>query len=294
MAALKAKGHVCIGIEKRIPLQGGLGGASSNAVAAMLAIERALKKSLAGKDRFRIASEVGSDLPLFFVGGSILGVGRGEEVYPLPDLPATACVIATPEIGVSTPQAFRDWDEAIEDGRGAGAKTRMSRTTRSGESISDGSAQNRTAEGGRPHGDRVKLTSPSTSDRMNQFSRTVAAWLSGYSGKRGLPTSGVPARGRGRAEILLLDLVQTGIENDFEKVVFPKYPELKEVKTVLRQAGAFYASLSGSGSAVYGIFGDAEQAEKGASALRKRGIPAAVTSTLTRRQYWKKFLVSSF
>src|SRR4029077_4834062 len=98
MGALKARGRVVIEIEKRLPVQGGLGGASGNAVAALLALELALKKNLSGPEKLKIAAEVGSDLPLFLVGGTVLGVGRGEEVYPLPDLPAVPCVIATPEI----------------------------------------------------------------------------------------------------------------------------------------------------------------------------------------------------
>src|SRR5262249_27551945 len=88
MVALRAKGRVVIEIEKRLPVQGGLGGASGNAVAALIALEQALKKSLAPAERLRIAAEVGSDLPLFLVGGTVLGVGRGEQVYPLPDFPA--------------------------------------------------------------------------------------------------------------------------------------------------------------------------------------------------------------
>ena len=67
----------------------------------------------------RIAGEVGSDVPLFLVGGSVLGVGRGEQVYPLQDLPVTACVVVTPEVGVSTPKAFAEWDRLGGDG-GAG------------------------------------------------------------------------------------------------------------------------------------------------------------------------------
>ncbi len=96
------------------------------------------------------------------------------------------------------------------------------------------------------------------------------------------------SKGRGRAETPLLDLVRTGIENDFERVVFPKYPELREVKRVLERAGALYASLSGSGSATYGLFASRAAAEKAAARLRKDGIPATATTTLTRPQYWKK------
>jgi 4-diphosphocytidyl-2-C-methyl-D-erythritol kinase len=99
LGALKIKSRVVVEIEKRLPVQGGLGGASANAVAALLGLERALKKSLGAAERLRIAAEVGSDLPLFLVGGTVLGVGRGEQVYPLQDLPAMACVVVTPEVG---------------------------------------------------------------------------------------------------------------------------------------------------------------------------------------------------
>src|SRR3974390_1481405 len=108
VAALRAKGRVIIEIEKRLPVQGGLGGASANAVATLLGLERAVKKVLPAEERLRIAAEVGSDLPLFLVGGTVLGVGRGEQVYPLPDLPAIPCVVVTPEVGVSTPKAFAE------------------------------------------------------------------------------------------------------------------------------------------------------------------------------------------
>ena len=116
MAALQARGRVTITIDKRLPVQGGLGAGSGNAVATLLALERALKKKLPGAERLRIAAEVGSDLPLFLVGGTVLGVGHGEEVYPLPDLPSVCCVVATPEIGVSTPKAFADWDAMMSEG----------------------------------------------------------------------------------------------------------------------------------------------------------------------------------
>ena len=124
---------------------------------------------------------------------------------------------------------------------------------------------------------------------MIEFGRAVSAWLSGQ------PLSGVPVKkGRGRAETSLLDLVRTGIENDFEQVVFPKYPELREVKSVLERAGAFYASLSGSGSALYGLFRSRAAGQKAAARLQRDGVPAVATTTLTRRQYWRKFPVSGF
>src|SRR5882672_536699 len=106
MEQVDAAGRVVIEIEKKLPVQGGLGAGSSNAVATMIGLERALKKRLTQPARLRIASAVGSDLPLFVVGGTVLGVGRGEEVYPLADIGSTAMVIVTPEVGVSTPRAF--------------------------------------------------------------------------------------------------------------------------------------------------------------------------------------------
>src|SRR5258705_3246988 len=116
MTALDAKGRVILEIEKRLPVQGGLGGASGNAVAALLGLEIALRKSVPPPERLTIAAQVGSDVPLFLVGGTVLGVSRGEDVYPLPDLAVTPCVIVTPEIGVSTPRAFADWDALMDAG----------------------------------------------------------------------------------------------------------------------------------------------------------------------------------
>ena len=137
-----------------------------------------------------------------------------------------------------------------------------------------------------------KLTPPAHSDRMIVCSREISAWLSAGPGTIGRRRSGVSARGGGRAETLQLDLVRTGIENDFEKVVFPQYPELCEVKSVLERAGAQFASLSGSGSAIYGLFESREKASAAAKKLVRAGTRAVVTSTLTRRQYWKRLQIS--
>ena len=250
MAALRAKGRVVIEIEKRLPIQGGLGGASANAVASLLALELAVRKPISPAERLRIAAEVGSDLPLFLVGGAVLGVGRGEQVYPLPDLPATACVVITPEIGVSTPKAFAEWDRTLQS--------------------------------------RAKLTASHASDRMNELGGGLSAWLSElYSSA---PSSFVERRGRAGNPLLRLD--RAGIENDFEQVVFPEYPKLGEAKRALVRAGAKYASLSGSGSTLYGLFAARKDAVLAANRLRKAGWAAQTTSTLTRAAYWRRVFAS--
>jgi len=243
LSALKIKKRVVLEIEKSLPVQGGLGGASANAVATLVGLERAVGKKVAPAERFRIAAEVGSDLPLFLVGGTVLGSGRGEQVFPLPDLPPIACVVVTPKVGVSTPGAFAAWDRLQAAQAGS------------------------------------KLTVDAGSDRMIELGRALSAWLSELY-------SGAPIRGR--AENPLLALVRAGIENDFEQVVFPEYPELGEGKRALLRAGAKYASLSGSGSTLYGLFASKTGAMRAAAALAKQGWAVEATTTLPRRAYWKR------
>ena len=313
MRALGAKGRVVIDIEKRLPVQGGLGGASSNAVAALLGLERVLKKALPVAEKLRIAAEVGSDLPLFLVGGTVLGVGRGEQAYPLEDLPAIACVVVTPEVRVSTPKAFAEWDRVCARGlkpesfEEANAALKRRSSTAGGESADRATAELRSAgqpgaavftrtwtgEGARPHVNKnhtsksktyAELTASPGSDRMDELGRGLSAWLSKSSSSA---PSDFLARG-GRAENSLLWLVRAGIENDFERVVFPEYPELSDGKSALLRAGAKYASLSGSGSTLYGLFASREAAARAAIRLRKLGWAAQATVTLTRRRYWRR------
>ncbi len=202
----------------------------------------------------RIAAEVGSDVPLFLIGGTVLGIGRGEEVYPLPDLPTMDVVVVTPPISVSTPKAFAQWDTLAA----------------------------------RP----AELTGAGAAGTINEFGQTVFAWLSEDAFSQMMsaskPASGVPAVGGDRAETPLLDLVRAGIENDFERVVFPEYPDLREVKRVLEREGARYASLSGSGSTMYGLFGSAEEAQAAAARLGTSGYAAVATTTLNRHEYWQQ------
>jgi 4-diphosphocytidyl-2-C-methyl-D-erythritol kinase len=245
-------GKVVIEIDKRLPVQGGLGAGSSNAVATMLGLERALGTKISAGDKMRIAAEIGSDVPLFLIGGTVLGIGHGEDVHPLQDLPRIHVVVVTPPIGVSTPKAFARWDAVVarEDA----------------------------------------LTGAGATGTINKFSQAVDAWLSVSSQAVSAreTASGVPAVGGDRAETLLLDLVRAGIENDFERVVFPEYPDLREVKRVLLCEGARSASLSGSGSTLYGLFDSAEGAQEAATRMRVSGHSAFATTTLNRDEYWRQ------
>jgi len=326
--ALEALGlsfEVEIHIEKRLPVQGGLGAGSANAVAALVGLETELgignelsglppfeQKALEGwgtqtfvvgdanplrqaqgrlspavaaatsaQDdsvalaggssettlgwpgrRMGLAAEVGSDVPLFLVGGTVLGLDRGQQVYPLPDIEPVWCVVATPEIGVSTPQAFRDWDALCA------------------------------AEG---------LTAEASAVKLDELSRAYASAFAGAipEGWQGVGSSGVLSNGENLAGPQESVLVRTGIsswiENDFERVVFPQHPSLAEIKRILLGSGtpeaALLASLSGSGSALYGLYRTRGDAEAARERLRAAGVASQLTRTLPRAKYWREMLL---
>ena len=85
--ALRAYGRVSAGVEieirKRIPVGGGLGGGSSDAAAVLLGLDRAWKLGLGPDGLHRLARRLGADVPFFLLGGTALGLSRGDEVYPL-------------------------------------------------------------------------------------------------------------------------------------------------------------------------------------------------------------------
>ena len=94
-------------IRKEIPAGGGLGGGSSNAAATLVALERLTGRRLSDAARFGLARRLGADVPLFLVGGTVLGVGRGDEVYALEDAPPAHLVVANPGFAVETAGVFR-------------------------------------------------------------------------------------------------------------------------------------------------------------------------------------------
>ncbi|MGO9940462.1 MAG: 4-(cytidine 5'-diphospho)-2-C-methyl-D-erythritol kinase [Terracidiphilus sp.] len=274
--------EVEIHIDKRLPVQGGLGAGSANAVAALVGLERELgnreqgtgiganafplfgQEALEGwgTQRFALAAQVGSDVPLFLIGGTVLGVDRGQEVYPLPDIEPVWCVVATPDVGVSTPQAFRDWDDLCI---------------------------------------RESLTPEASIAKLNELSRAYASAFPGGipKGRQGAGSSGVFPDGEDLAGPLESALVRTGItswiQNDFERVVFPQHPSLAEIKRILAASdtpeAALYSSLSGSGSALYGLYLTRGDAEAAGARLEKAGVRNQLTRTLPRSAYWKEMLL---
>jgi 4-diphosphocytidyl-2-C-methyl-D-erythritol kinase len=97
---------VRIEIEKRIPMAGGLGGGSSNAAVALLALQSLWQVSLPPRELFRLASRLGADVPFFLLGGTALGVGRGDEVYPIPELSAPVLLLVNVGLPVPTREVY--------------------------------------------------------------------------------------------------------------------------------------------------------------------------------------------
>ena len=103
--------NVVVTLQKRIPMKAGLGGGSGNAAAALLGLRKLWKLRVPDEQIHRLAARLGSDVPYFLVGGTALGLGRGEDVYPLEDLPRYPVVLVMPPFGVATKDAY-EWFDA--------------------------------------------------------------------------------------------------------------------------------------------------------------------------------------
>ena len=105
---LKIRGGVEIELKKTIPAGRGLGGGSSDAAAALLGYLRLTGKKIPAARLMEIAASLGADVPFFLLGGRGLGVNKGDEIYPLPDIPKQHILVVSPrEIHVPTPDAYR-------------------------------------------------------------------------------------------------------------------------------------------------------------------------------------------
>jgi 4-diphosphocytidyl-2-C-methyl-D-erythritol kinase len=285
LEALGVSAEVHIHIEKKLPVQGGMGAGSANAVAALVGLEaelgvwetvslpvsgmdKPLVRGLAGDParlrwwqakRLEVAARVGSDVPLFLIGGAVLGMDRGQQVVPLPDFEPVWCTVALPTVGVSTPQAFRDWDAlCFQQG----------------------------------------LTAETSADTLNELNRAYASAFAGAIPGLEAGSSGVPSERGDRAGSVGSALVRTGIlswiENDFEQVVFRQQSSLADIKRILAAPGnpeaALHASLSGSGSALFGLYLTREAALAACVRLEAAGVASLLTRTVPRATYWRNML----
>ena len=200
-------------LEKVIPMEAGLGGGSSDAAAALLAFARLWGGAPLTLLR-EVAGGIGADVPFFLSGGTALGLGRGEEIYPLVDLPPHWIVIVQPAYGVSTAEAYTWYDE-----------------------------------------DRV----------------------AGVKEHRELQVLPVPWPSRAAQMI-----------NDLEPPVVRRHPEISDIKDQLRAGGAVAAAMSGSGSAVFGLFRTRPLAAKLLKPLATGGAKTLLTRTLTRAEHERR------
>jgi 4-diphosphocytidyl-2-C-methyl-D-erythritol kinase len=200
-------------IRKRIPMQAGLGGGSSDAAAALRALAQLWRARCSDEDLRAIARGLGADVPYFFEGGTVLGVERGDLVFPLLDWAPSWAVLALPDFGVSTKDAYEWWDSSSGNGRAASPRP------------------------------RTDLKS------------------------------------------LAFSLPQHELCNDLEPPVTAHHPEIGRVVGALRRAGATHAAMSGSGSAVFGLFSMERRARAAAGVLATPHLRAVVAQTLDRRRY---------
>ena len=220
--ALSMRGRVSIRLAKRIPMGAGLGGGSSDAAAVLLALPVLAGRIIPLPRLCELGAALGSDVPFFLLGGTAVGIGRGTELFPLPDGPRRAGLLVAPAVHVSTAEAYR----------------RLS----------------------------PRLTVELQESTMFSFQSLV--W------DRGVPED--PC-------------------NIFEAVVFEQHGQLAELKRRLVRAGASPVLMSGSGSAIFGLFRGRAAArdalEAGKNPLAgERIFPFSLVSRARYRSLWWRAL----
>jgi 4-diphosphocytidyl-2-C-methyl-D-erythritol kinase len=110
---------VQVRLEKGIPAQAGLGGGSSDAAATLRVLSGVWCPGINEEALAELGRALGADVPFFLQGGTVLGVERGDRLFPLADAPDAWVVLARPDFGVSTAQAYRWFDEAAAGADGA-------------------------------------------------------------------------------------------------------------------------------------------------------------------------------
>jgi 4-diphosphocytidyl-2-C-methyl-D-erythritol kinase len=214
MEAMRATGRVEMRLRKRIPMGAGLGGGSSDAAAVLLALPVLAGGEIDLPELCDMAGQLGSDVPFVLLGGTAVGIGRGSELFPLPDAPPRRGLLVVPGVHVSTAEAYR----------------RLS----------------------------PRLTSESQQNKIFSFQSHTWDW------------GGREAAG-----------------NDFEAVVFEEHRHLAALKKRLLGAGASAAMMTGSGSAVFGMFRSRDEVSCALESLKRPGMPGPYRISLVSRARYR-------
>lgn len=202
-----------IGLLKRIPAGAGLGGGSGDAAGALVLLSSLWGLDLPEKRLAEVAARLGSDVPFFLRGGLGLGIGRGEQILPLPDLAEPLhLVVAWPEVAISTPEVYS------------------------------------------------RFAAPLT-------------WES--------PEGTVEMDAAGG----MVPFEWTSMRNDLEPVVVDGWPQVAAIRDAMLATEALAVRVTGSGSAVFGVFCSRQEAEMAARGARAAGATGwHVGCTLPREQ----------
>jgi 4-diphosphocytidyl-2-C-methyl-D-erythritol kinase len=203
---------VHVRLQKEIPVAAGLGGGSADAAAALVGLNVIWNGRMRLRDLVRLGAEIGSDVPFALHGGTVLGAGRGEELYPVDDAPRTSIVIIKPSFGVTTSQAY-SWLDADR---------------------------------------RHDAPEP---DRGVRAGEIDFGWPGG----------------------------PVALINDLQGPVAVRHPGIHEMVEALRRAGARAAAMTGSGSAVFGVFQESVP-RTAVQGLQRPDWLVLVTRTSDRRE----------
>lgn len=226
---------VKIFLEKNAPVGAGLGGGSADAAFTLKALNELCRLGLSGQRLSEYASRLGSDCAFFIFNRPMIGSGRGEVLEPYDiDLSEYEIKVLIPEgVSVSTAEAYK------------GIVPRETRRGGSGEQDSTGSPE---------RCDRFReQNSTGSPERCDRFSEQPGNPVVSHHSPTGL---GKPAETTGLKSVLAEPVSEWKdlLVNDFEATVFKAHPELAAIKQSLYDSGATYASMSGSGSALFALY----------------------------------------
>jgi 4-diphosphocytidyl-2-C-methyl-D-erythritol kinase len=215
-------GYVSLRLRKRIPMGSGLGGGSSDAAAVLLTLPVLAGRVVPLTRLLEAGIALGSDVPFFLLGGTAVGIGRGAELFPLPDRflcgDRSRGLLVAPGLHVSTAEAYR--------------------------SLSP------------------RLTTKSQENKIVTFQSVV--WDRGVCGE---------------------------LCNDFEEIIFERHSRLARLKRRLVKAGACPALMTGSGSAIFGLFSGAAAVRDALVTLRdERSFRFSLISRARYRSMWWRAL----